>query len=458
MFQCYGPIIFLKLGYHVNVVATDDPVIMREIMGKQDDVFSSRPRSIATDFLCYYGHDLAFAPMGPHWKTLRRICMEHLLTSKRLLSYRRQRQEEVMLMVQEIFALSMQGKVILLRKFLGAFSMNCITRMLLGKRFFGPAQSCRPEEAARFEKIIHESMVLLGLFNIGDYLPILRPFDLQGYERRARKAFASVDALQSELLNEHKLKKQRGDEDGGTTNFIDVLLSLREAGEEKLTDQTIKAIVQDVIAAGTDTSSATNEWAMAQLLRHPNVCKKAQEELDRVVGRERLVEEEDLPQLRYLRCIAMETMRLTPSGPFVIPHYSTKDTQLAGYDVPKGTQILISIYSHARNKKVWGKDAEVFYPERHWTDETKIENSNGLDMKHVMFGGGRRRCPGAALGLNLVMLALGHLLQCFDWSLPPNVVEIDMSEVAGLAAAPATPLQAIATPRLAIPLYNLPNP
>lgn len=353
-------------------------------------------------------------------------------------------------MVREIYALSMRGKVIPLRKFLGAFSMNCITRMLLGKRFFGPSQSCGAEEAARFEEVIHESMVLLGVFNIGDYLPILRVLDFQGYERRAKRVFTSLDELQTELLNEHKRKKPSTDsEDEGTKNFIDVLLSLREAGEEKLTDKTIKAIVQDVIAAGTDTSSATNEWAMAQLLRHPNVRKKAQEELDTVVGSERVIQEEDLSQLRYLRCIAMETMRLTPAGPFVLPHYSTKDTQLAGYDIPKGTQVFMSVYSHARNKKVWGEDADIFCPERHWLDETKIENSNGLEMKHIMFGGGRRRCPGATLGLNLVMLGLGHLLQCFEWSLPSNIQEVDMCEVAGLAAAPATPVQAVATPRLA---------
>ncbi|KAH7296350.1 hypothetical protein KP509_26G020300 [Ceratopteris richardii] len=459
MLQRHGPLVFLRLGPHINAIATHDPAILRDILGKLDDAFSSRPRSIATDYLSYRNQDIAFSPMGPHWKAIRGICMEHLLTTRRLVTYRRQREEEAHCMVAEIHSLSLQGAIVTLRKFLCAFSMNCITRMLLGKRFFGPAQSCGPEESARFEQVIHDSMVLLGVVNIADYLPILRSLDLQGYEKQCRRVFADLDTLQSQLLDEHVQKRKITDshagDDEGVHTFIDVLLSLRESGMEELTDTVIKAVVEDVIAGGTDTSSANNEWVMAQLLKHPNILKRAQEEIDLVVGRNRLIQETDLPELRYLRCIVMETMRLTPSGPFSIPHCTAKDTQLAGYDIPKGTHVLISIYSHGRNKKIWGEDVEVFRPDRHLQEETRVENSNGPEMKYIMFGGGRRRCPGAPLGMTLIMLALGHLLQCFEWTLPPGIDDVDLSDVSCLAAPPATPLQAVATPRLHKHLYKL---
>ena len=82
--------------------------------------------------------------------------------------------------------------------------------------------------------------------------------------------------------------------------------------------------MQDIIVAGTDTSAITTEWAMAELINNPKIMKKAVEEIDRVVGKERLLRESDIPNLPYLQSIVKESLRLHPAGP-LIHRLSTED-------------------------------------------------------------------------------------------------------------------------------------
>jgi cytochrome P450 len=119
------------------------------------------------------------------------------------------------------------------------------------------------------------------------------------------------------------------------------------------------------MAGATDTSAVTNEWAMAEVIRNPAIQRKIQDEIDLVVGKDRLVGEEDLYKLPYLMCVVKETFRLHPAGPFSIPRMSMKDTKLMGYDIPKGTRVLINIHSLGRSKETWVQPL-MFRPER-WT-------------------------------------------------------------------------------------------
>jgi len=79
-----------------------------------------------------------------------------------------------------------------------------------------------------------------------------------------------------------------------------------------------------MLNAGTDTSSATTEWAMSLLLNHPEVLEKARAEIDNHVGKDRLVDEADLPKLKYLQSIISETLRLFPAAPMLLPHESSE--------------------------------------------------------------------------------------------------------------------------------------
>ncbi|XP_055808207.1 cytochrome P450 703A2 [Solanum dulcamara] len=472
----YGPLVYLRLG-NVDAITTNDPEIIREILVQQDDVFASRPRTLAAIHLAYGCGDVALAPLGPKWKRMRRVCMEHLLTTKRLESFAKHRADEAQSLVKDVWAKAQKGQIVNLREILGGFSMNNVTRMLLGKQYFG-AESAGPQEAMEFMHVTHELFWLLGVIYLGDYLPLWRWIDPYGCEKKMREVEKRIDDFHMRIIEEHRKNKGNNNNniDDDEMDFVDVLLSLPGEdegdgnGKQNMNDVEIKALIQDMIAAATDTSAVTNEWAMAEVIRHPRVLKKIQEELDIVVGSGRMVTESDLIHLKYLRCVVRETFRMHPAGPFLIPHESTRDTKINGYYIPAKTRVFINTHGLGRNTKIWD-NIDEFRPERHlppndenidneknmlMTSSSRVEISHGPDFKILPFSAGKRKCPGAPLGVKLVLMALARLFHCYDWS-PPNGIkheDIDTNEVYGMTMPKAKPLMAIAKPRLRAHLYQ----
>lgn len=192
---------------------------------------------------------------------------------------------------------------------------------------------------------------------------------------------------------------------------------------------------QTLLAAGTDTSSATMEWALSLLLNNPNVLKKAQLEIDNHIGNERFIEESDIAELPYLRCIVNETLRMYPAGPLLVPHESSEQCVIGGYRVPAGTMLLVNMWAIQNDPKNW-EEPRKFMPERF----EGLEGSRD-SFKLVPFGSGRRGCPGEGLAIRMLCLGLGSLIQCFDWERVGKEL-IDMSEGPGLTMPKAEPLMA----------------
>lgn len=180
---------------------------------------------------------------------------------------------------------------------------------------------------------------------------------------------------------------------------------------------------------------------MRLLLAHPEVLHKLRADIDNKVGNKRLVRESDLTKLPYLRCVVNETMRLYPPVPLLLPHYSTEDCTVGGYDVPKHTMLLINAWAVHRDPKVWD-DPEKFKPERFEATQGETERFN---YKLIPFGMGRRACPGTDMGLRAVSLALGALIQCFEWQIEEEE-SLEASYHARMSMQ-NKPLKAICTPR-----------
>lgn len=100
-----------------------------------------------------------------------------------------------------------------------------------------------------------------------------------------------------------------------------------------------------MIAGGTERSADTVEWAISELLRKPEIFERATEELGRVVGRERWVQDKDIRNLPYVDAIYKETMRLHPVVPLFVPRQCWEDCKIGDYDIPKGTGILVSVWT-----------------------------------------------------------------------------------------------------------------
>lgn len=171
-----------------------------------------------------------------------------------------------------------------------------------------------------------------------------------------------------------------------------------------------------------------------------------------VVGQDRVVTEADFSQLPYLQAVAKEALRLHPPTPLMLPHKATETVKIGGYDVPKGTVVHCNVYAISRDPTVWEEPLR-FRPERFLEEDIDIK---GHDYRLLPFGAGRRVCPGAQLGLNMVQLMLARLLHHFSWAPPPGVTPaaIDMTERPGVVTFMAAPLQVLATPRLRAALYK----
>lgn len=214
----------------------------------------------------------------------------------------------------------------------------------------------------------------------------------------------------------------------------------------------IEFFLQELLTGGTDTSATTIEWAITELLKQPHLIEKATEELDRVIGKERWVEEDDYSKLPFLEAIIKETMRIHPLATLLAPHYAIDDCNVAGYNVSKGTTVLINVWSIGRNPKYWDSPEE-FLPERFL--EKKDIDVDGQNFALIPFGSGRRMCPGYKLGLKVVRSILANLLHGFNWKLLPGVKpeEIYTEELYGLATRPKNSLSMMVAPRLPLHLY-----
>ncbi|KAF5180074.1 Cytochrome p450 [Thalictrum thalictroides] len=215
--------------------------------------------------------------------------------------------------------------------------------------------------------------------------------------------------------------------------------------EFKLTRENIKAVIIDLFVAGTDTSAKTMEWAFAELINHPHIFQKAREEIDSVVGKNRLVKESDIPNLPYLQAIVKETHRLHPPGP-LLARRATEYCKVGEYDIAKNTRLLVNVWAIGRDVKHWENPLE-FRPNRFLTEEGSLKSQLDVRGHHYQllpFGSGQRGCPGISLALQSVQTTLAILIQCFDLRVADGKgATVDMIEAPGILLTKANPLRSV---------------
>jgi len=187
-------------------------------------------------------------------------------------------------------------------------------------------------------------------------------------------------------------------------------------------------------------------WAMAEVVRKPEVLKKVQEEVRAVVGSKGRVQQDDVAKLRYLRAVVMETLRLHPALPLLVPRETMRRITVSGYDVPAKTRVLVNAWAIGRDPASWD-DPEEFVPERFEGEEAAASFFNRAQFEFLPFGAGRRMCPGIDMGVATTEFTLANLLYCFDWELPEGVrvEDVNMEEAGGLTVHKKTPLLLVPT-------------
>ncbi|TKY72841.1 Isoleucine N-monooxygenase 1 [Spatholobus suberectus] len=287
-------------------------------------------------------------------------------------------------------------------------------------------------------------------FSVSDYVPCLRGLDLDGHEGKVKKAIETVNKYHDPIIEQRIKEWNNGSKIDGE-DFLDILISLKDANNNPiLTNQEIKTQIIELMMAAVDNPSNAVEWGLAEMINQPKLLQCATEELDKVVGKKRLVQESDIPNLNYIKACAREAFRLHPFIAFNVPHVSMKDTIVGNYLIPKGSHILLSRQELGRNPKIWSDEPHKFKPERHLKSEVVLTEP---DLKFISFSTGRRGCPGVILGTTMTVMLFARLLHAFSWTTPPNVSHINLVE-SNHDISLAHPLVALAMPRLAPELYT----
>jgi cytochrome P450 len=273
-------------------------------------------------------------------------------------------------------------------------------------------------------RLLMETIILP---NISDFYPSLSKFDLQSRKKSMWKYINKFRAIWGPIID---ARRKRGDF-SAQNDFLDVLL------HENFTDARIHQMVLELFTAGIDTTSATIEWGMAELVKAPQSMKKVVEELDQEFNKDS-VNESRLIQLPYLQACIKETLRLHPAVPLLL-HRANESCQVMNYTIPQNTKVFVNLWAVLRDPSTWDEPSR-FIPDRFFNSE--IGDYKRIDAGYIPFGGGRRICPGSPLALRSVPLFIGALLHSFDWSLPAgkDPLQLDMKESFGLTMKKAQPL------------------
>jgi cytochrome P450 len=172
------------------------------------------------------------------------------------------------------------------------------------------------------------------------------------------------------------------------------------------TSRDLKWTAFSLYAGGSDTTACTMEVFFLEMALHPEAQRKAQAEIDQVVGKNRLPTVADRPQLPYLDALIKECKRWEPIGSLSIPHVAAEDDEIDGYFIPKGAILLPHIAGIYKDPAVY-KDPTVFRPERFLGKEPE------MDPNDLIWGFGRRVCPGRFLATQSLFLAISNTLACF---------------------------------------------
>lgn len=438
--EVYGPVMSLWFGSSLNLSVCSSE-LAKEALKENDANLANRFRDGGISVITNHGKDLVWADYGPHYVKLRKFCTLELFSPRSIHTFRPIWGDEIAAMVKSIFKDcstghgNSGGRRLVLREYLKEAALNTITRMVLGKRFAD--DELGKELKAILADELHHGVSL----GIVEHIPWL------SWIKKGRDAAANKQKERKERLARTVLEEQRSNQG----NFTRALLNLQAKNE--LREDTVLSLLWDLISAGGDTTAISVEWAMAEVIKNKSIQKRVQEELNHVTGLDHLITESDVSKLRYLQCVVKEVLRLHPPTPLMLPHKAIKDVKIGGYDFPEGSSVHINVWAIARSPENWTNPLE-FQPERFLEEDVDVK---GNDFRLIPFGSGRRICPGAQLGIDIVTSMLGHLLHHFCWDLPEGIkpVEIDMLENPGLVTYMRTPFEAVATPRLPLHLYQL---
>ncbi|KAL3499405.1 hypothetical protein ACH5RR_038498 [Cinchona calisaya] len=432
--QKYGPLVSLKLGTQYLVIGSSPSAAM-EILKIHDKILSAhRVPSAAPATQAELNQASIFwtESCNDRWKFIRTVLRNEMLSGKVLESHANLREKKIMEMVVHLRA--NEGQEVKVKEVVYATVFNMMSNILLSRDLLG-FQDDELADGGLVKGLLKRLTEIVSAPNVSDFYPVLSILDLQGLRKKSKELAHRVQAIWDPIIEE----KRKGVADSlRSQDFVDSLIS------NGYTNGQINQLLMELFNAGTDTSTTTIEWTMAELMRNPKSLMKVREEIGKEIS-EDFPKESYLMQLPYLQACVKETLRLHPPVPFLLPHRAIESCQVLSYTIPKNAQIITNVWAIGRDPSFWDEPLK-FEPERFVNSAMEFK---GNEFEFLPFGSGRRMCPGLPLAARIVPLFIASLIHFFNWSLPHgnNPEKLDMNEKLDATLQMNQPLVLIPTAR-----------
>ncbi|KAK7443507.1 hypothetical protein VKT23_015679 [Stygiomarasmius scandens] len=399
----YGDLIYLNVAGQ-DIVVIGNSKIAADLLDRRSAIYSDRPKNIVARLLT---GDMVFA-FSQHddlWRTMRRGSQEALgpqITKK----YCTMQEVEGIILLGDLLKDPDNWDAHLRRA-----AASLVISVIYG---VPPIRNYLDPDIVRVnlfvERALHAAApgsFLVEYFTWMQYLPRW----MSPWRRYAEDTFKRDSVMFENLFADAKKRLASGDETPSVA--ADVIRDNKSLG---MSDQQAAWFSATLYAAGSETTSGQVAWVILAMILYPETQKKAQEELDRVVGRGRLPTFRDYESLPYIRAIVKEILRWRGVGPLAVPHRLCQDDVYDGYYLKKDTICVVNVWALNRDPDVYGADADDFNPSRHLDSSGKLAPAvpDTKDENHHTFGFGRRICVGRHLSKNSMFMQIASLLWAFE--------------------------------------------
>ncbi|XP_076452173.1 cytochrome P450 1A1-like [Babylonia areolata] len=417
----YGDVFSVSMGSWPTVVVCGSDAIKEALVTKRDD-FAGRPPFI-TSHLLHDGTNFAFSAYGAASKTQMKIVSNVLNTFS---NARKNPVEDIIrsdakILVEEFLSHGGKSFCPLEQLSVAAFSM-------VYQLCYGPHRNIREDKD--FMEAIKQLDTFTDFAKAGSTIDVL-PWLRYVMPSKISKFLDLCKMVEGARINKIKEHESSFNE----RNLRDITDGLIHAGnalskEEKTLGIDKTLILQNldtICGAGTFAVSSYLKWFVGLMAAWPEVQEEVFQQINDVVGQDRDITLADRTQLPLLEATAYEILRFV--GIFTLPHSTTCDTTLQGYDIPEGTVVLVNVHSAFMDEKVWG-DPKVFRPQRFLDSEGQLDR--GIVEQVPAFSLGRRRCMGEALARIQLFIFTGTMIQCVKFFKPPKQPDFELQPKFGL--------------------------
>ncbi|KAL6256516.1 hypothetical protein P5V15_012629 [Pogonomyrmex californicus] len=328
------------------------------------------------------------------------------------------------------------GMIIPMHDAFGVTVLNTLWRMMAGKRYdTGDKELIHLQRI--LTKLLKEIDMIGAIFGHFPFLRFIAP-EMSGY-----KAFVETHRELWTFLKEELCNHKNTYIPNLPRDLMDVYLTVLNSKNctDTFSESQLLAICVDLFIAGSETTSKVLGFGFLNLILFPHVQKKAHEEIDRVIGRDRFPTLADKPSMPYLHAIVLESIRMFVGRTLNVPHRALRDTSIAGYKIPKDTMLIVN-YNTILMDETWD-NPEDFQPERFLDDDGNIVTPE----KYFPFSFGRHRCMGETLARSNIFIITATLLQAFTFSVVPGESRPSTQEFVDGATAGPKPYRALVTLR-----------